>query len=427
MKLENKIWTNFDWPLLLLYISLVIFGCVNLYAVDHGTFFSSSLSIFSSSFGKQCLWICITIVIFVISLFLDTRFYRSLAYAFYVLTLLFALGALIWGVQVGGHRSWLQWGPIQFQPTEFTKFTCALALAKYLDQSTIRLTQRKTQLILCFIILLPVGLILLQRDIGSSLVFSAFIIVLYREGLPPMPILIGEAILVIIVLTLFINRIYLIIGALGLGLTLIGIGKRTFKEIFTVTLITLAIIGLEEGLHLVINQVLKPYQQNRIKALVDPNTDALSISWNVTQSKIAIGSGGLWGKGFLQGTQTKYGFVPEQRTDFIFSTIGEEYGWVGTFIFISVFIGLLLRILYIAERQKLRFARAYGYGVAGVLFVHFMINVGMTLGLMPVIGIPLPFISYGGSSLCAFSMMLFILLRFDAERKYYLSSAQNFS
>ncbi|MEM7055766.1 MAG: rod shape-determining protein RodA, partial [Bacteroidota bacterium] len=221
-------------------------------------------------------------------------------------------------------------------------------------------------------------------------------------------------------LILLIHRAYLIIGTLSLGLLILGIGKTTFKKILVVILITLAVIGLIEGFHLVVNEGLKPHHQNRIRALVDPNADPLGIGWSVTQSKIAIGSGGFWGKGFLKGTQTKYGFVPEQRTDFIFCTIGEEYGWVGALVLISIFIGLLLRILYIAERQKLRFARVYGYGVAAILFFHFMINVGMTIGLMPVIGIPLPFISYGGSSLWASSMMLFILLRLDAERKYYL-------
>lgn len=421
MKVASKIWPNFDWLLVWLYLSLVIFGWLNLYAVGYETFLNPSLFSLASSVGKQFLWISTTLVIFVISLFFDTQFYRSLAYVFYVLTLLFLVGTLLWGVKIGGHSSWFQWGPMQFQSTEFAKLACALALAKYLDRSTAKLTQCKTQLILCFIILLPAGLIWLQGDVGSSLVFSAFIMVLYREGFPLLVILIGLGILTIAVLTLFVNHTYLITGALGLGLILLGIGKRTWKKTLTVALITLATMGLVVGFHLVVSHVLKPHHQDRIKALVDPNADPLGIGWNVTQSKIAIGAGGLWGKGFLKGTQTKYGFVPAQRTDFIFCTIGEEYGWVGALVFISVFIGLLLRMLYVAERQRLRFARVYGYGVAAVLFFHFMINVGMTISLMPVIGIPLPFISYGGSSLWAFSMMLFILLRFDAERKYYVS------
>ena len=421
MKGESKIWANLDWLLLLLYMSLVIFGWLNLYAVGYETALNPSLFHLSRSAGKQFLWIVTTVVIFIISLFFGTQFYRSLAYVFYALALLLLVGTLIWGVKVGGHSSWFQWGSTQFQPTEFAKLACAMALAKHLDKATVKLTQLKTQLTLCFIILLPVGLILLQGDVGSSLVFSAFIIMFYREGFPPFLILIGLAIITISVLTLLINRAYLIIGAFSLGLIIIGIGKKTFKKALIVAPMILATIGLIEGFHLVVNEVLKPHHQNRIKALVDPNADPLGIGWSVTQSKIAIGSGGLWGKGFLKGTQTKYGFVPEQQTDFIFCTIGEEHGWVGALVVISIFIGLLLRTLYIAERQRLRFARVYGYGVAAVLFFHFMINIGMTLGLMPVIGIPLPFISYGGSSLWACSMMLFILLRFDAERKHYLS------
>jgi len=207
----------------------------------------------------------------------------------------------------------------------------------------------------------------------------------------------------------------------AIGLFIMGIGKWTFRQIVVFVLLTLATVSLIEGFHWVFYKALKPHQQNRLKVLVDPHADPLGIGWNVTQSKIAIGSGGFFGKGFLKGTQTKYGFVPEQRTDFIFCTIGEEHGWIGTSIFVATFITLLLRVLYIAERQRLRFARVYGYGVAGVLFFHFAINVGMTIGLMPVIGIPLPFISYGGSSLWAFSMMLFILLRCDMDRKHYLT------
>lgn len=421
MKVASKIWPNLDWLLVWLYLSLVIFGWLNLYAVSYETVLNPSLFSLASSVGKQFLWISTTLVILVIALCFDTQFYRSLAYVFYVFTLLLLVGTLLWGVKIGDHGSWFRWGPVQFQSTEFAKLACALALAKYLDRATVKLTQRKTQLIVCLIILLPAGLILLQGDVGSSLVFSAFIMVLYREGFPPLVILIGLAILTIAILTLLVNHTYLITGVLGLGLILLGIGKRTWKKTLTVALITLATIGLVVGFHGVVSHVLKPRHQNRIKALVDPNADPLGIGWNVTQSKIAIGAGGLWGKGFLKGTQTKYGFVPAQQTDFIFCTIGEEYGWVGALVFISVFIGLLLRVLYVAERLRLRFARVYGYGIAAVLFFHFMINVGMTMSLMPVIGIPLPFISYGGSSLWSFSMMLFILLRFDAERKYYVS------
>jgi rod shape determining protein RodA len=253
---------------------------------------------------------------------------------------------------------------------------------------------------------------------------SAFFIVFYREGLSPLLLLAGMYMVTISVLTLLVPHIYLIIGTLSWALILIGLVRRTLKKIMLVVLVTLGTLVLIEGFNLFVEKMLKPHQQNRIKALFDPNVDPLGIGWNVTQSKIAIGSGGLWGKGFLAGSQTKYGFVPEQSTDFIFCTIGEEHGWIGALLVIGIFLGMISRILYIAERQRLRFARVYGYAVASILFFHFMINIGMTIGIMPVIGIPLPFISYGGSSLWSFSIMLFVLLKFDAERRNYHSWQQ---
>lgn len=405
----------------MLYASLVIFGWFNIYAVSYEPAYNHGLFGVSRSAGKQFLWIITTISIFFISLFFETRFYQSLAYAFYGFTILLLLGTLFWGVSVGGHKAWLQWGG---QPSELAKLACAMAIAKYVDEANAQLTKLKPQLILLSLILFPVVIILLQGDLGSGLVFIAFIIVFYREGLSPWLLLVGISIVTISVLTLLVPRIYLIIGTLSGALILIGLVRKTLKKIMLVVLMTLGTLVLIEGFNFFVEKILKPHQQNRIKALFDPNVDPLGIGWNVTQSKIAIGSGGLWGKGFLQGSQTKYGFVPEQSTDFIFCTIGEEHGWIGSLLVISIFLGMISRILYIAERQRLRFARVYGYAVASVLFFHFMINIGMTIGLMPVIGIPLPFISYGGSSLWSFSVMLFVLLKFDAERKNYHSWQQ---
>ncbi len=421
MKTENKIFAHIDWLLLALYASLVIFGWFNLHAVSYEQGLQQSLFDLSRSAGKQFLWIATTGVIFVIILFFDTSFYQSLAYALYFLAILLLVSTFFFGISVGGHKAWLQWKGIQFQSAEFAKLACAIAIAKHLGDANAKLTQLKTQLEVLCITLLPVALILLQGDLGSSLVFSAFVIVFYREGLSPWLLLIGLFIVTVSLLTLLIARSYLIIGTFSLALLIIGMSKKTVKRIMLVSLMTLGNLTFIEGVHLFVEKVLKPHQQNRIKALINPNIDPLGIGWNVTQAKIAIGSGGLWGKGFLKGTQTKYGFVPEQSTDFIFCTIGEEHGWVGASLVIVVFLVLISRVLYIAERQRLRFSRVYGYAVASILFFHFMVNIGMTIGLMPVIGIPLPFVSYGGSSLWSFSLMLFILLRFDAERKNYLS------
>jgi rod shape determining protein RodA len=421
LKTKRKIFAHVDWPLLVLYVTLVVFGWFNIYAVSYEPELNRNLFDLSGSAGKQFLWITTTIFLFFISLFFEARFYQSLAYVFYAFAMLLMLGTLVWGVSIGGHRAWFPWGG---QPSELAKLACAMAIARYIDEANMQLTQLKPQLILWGLILLPVVMILLQGDVGSGLVFVAFAIVLYREGLSSWVLLVGVSTVTISVLTLLVPRIYLIIGTISLALILIGLVRKTLKKSVLVVLMTISTLVLIEGFHILIDKVLKPHQQNRIKALVDPNVDPLGIGWNVTQSKIAIGSGGLWGKGFLQGSQTKYGFVPEQRTDFIFCTIGEEHGWMGAVLVISIFLGLMSRILYIAERQRLRFARVFGYAVASVLFFHFMINVGMTIGLMPVIGIPLPFISYGGSSLWSFSLMLFVLLKFDAERENYCSWRQ---
>ena len=271
------------------------------------------------------------------------------------------------------------------------------------------------------LILLPTVLIVLQGDVGSALVFSSFCIVLYREGWSRLIFLLGLWVIGIFVLSLLLSTTYLIIGTISIGMLLIGVNRSSFKKVLLVVSIIITTICFVEGIESVLGNVLKPHQQNRIKVLLNPQVDPLGIGWNVMQAKIAIGAGGLWGKGFLQGTQTKYGFVPEQRKDFIFCTIGEEYGFVGSCLFIMLFMGFIFRILYIAERQRLRFARVYGYGVASILFFHFFVNIGMTIGILPVIGIPLPFISYGGSSLWAFSLMLFVLLKMDAERMLYRS------
>lgn len=417
MKIANNIFIRIDWLLLVLYASLVLFGWCNIYAVSYEPGRHQSLFDLSTSIaGKQFIWILTTFLLCLFVFFFDTRFYQTLAYVFYAVAVLLLISTLVWGISIGGHRAWLQWGG---QPSEPAKLACAMAVAKYVDEAYPRFTRLKPQLILLGLILLPIGLILLQGDMGSSLVFGAFAIVFYREGLFHWLLSVGVYIVAISVLTLAVLRIYLIIGTLGLALLLIGLGRKNLKSIMFVVLVAVCTLVLIESLHLFVDKVLQPHQQHRIKALFDPHVDPLGISWNVTQSKIAIGSGGFWGKGFLQGSQTKYGFVPEQSTDFIFCTIGEEYGWVGVLLVIGIFLGLLSRIIHIAEQQKSRFVRVYGYSVASILFFHFMINIGMTIGLMPVVGIPLPFISYGGSSLWSFSLMLFVLLKFDAERKNY--------
>jgi rod shape determining protein RodA len=263
----------------------------------------------------------------------------------------------------------------------------------------------------------PMILILLQKDMGTALVFAVFVVVFFREGMSPFLILIGLASAIIFVLTLLVdNEYYLYLGVGALLVLAILMGRKKFKRIALLVTGALAIVIVIESVDYIVTDVLKPHQQNRIKALINPDADPLGFGWNVTQSKIAIGSGGFLGKGFLEGTQTKYDFVPEQSTDFIFCTIGEEHGWIGSLFTIALFMVLLLRIVFLAERQKNKFARVYGYSVACILFFHFAVNIGMTVGLFPVIGIPLPFFSYGGSSLWGFTILLFIFLKLDAHR-----------
>lgn len=275
----------------------------------------------------------------------------------------------------------------------------------------------RNQAILFLMIGLPMVLILVQKDTGTVLVFTAFVLVFYREGMSPFLLIVGICAAAIFVLTLLVsNKIYLHIGIATFLLVLVAVGKKKFKHIAFLTLGALIISGVIESVDYVVTDVLKPHQQNRVKALINPNADPLGYGWNVTQSKIAIGSGGFTGKGFLKGTQTKFDFVPEQSTDFIFCTIGEEYGWLGSLVTIGLLLGLQLRILFLAERQKNRFARSFGYSVASIFFFHFAINIGMTIGLFPVIGIPLPFFSYGGSSLWGFTILLFVLLKLDSHR-----------
>jgi rod shape determining protein RodA len=274
---------------------------------------------------------------------------------------------------------------------------------------------------LLIIIGVPMLLILMQKDTGTALVFTVFVLVFFREGMSPFLLIVGVAAILLFVLALLVeNEIYLYIGVAVILAAAIFFGKKKFKRISILTAGAIAICCVIGSVDYVITDVLKPHQQNRIKALINPDSDPLGYGWNVTQSKIAIGSGGFLGKGFLKGTQTKFDFVPEQSTDFIFCTIGEEQGWIGSLFVIALFMALLLRITFLAERQKNRFARAYGYSVACIFFFHFAVNIGMTIGLFPVIGIPLPFFSYGGSSLWAFTILLFILLKLDAHRSQVL-------
>lgn len=405
-----------DWITVALYIAIVFLGWLNIYAVTYDP--ESNLSIFNIyiNSGRQLIFIAGAFVIIMAILIIDMRFYETFAYIIYGAILFLLLLVPIIGKEVGGNKAWLGIGSFGVQPSEFAKFATALAVAKFMGSIGFRMDNIRNQAILFVMIGAPMVLILLQKDTGTALVFTVFTVVFFREGMSPFLIIAGIIAAIIFVLTLLVNEYYLFAGIGVILISAIILGKKKSKRIAYLTAGAIALCGIIKSVDYVVTDVLKPHQQNRVKALINPDADPLGFGWNVTQSKIAIGSGGFFGKGFLQGTQTKFNFVPEQSTDFIFCTIGEEHGWLGSLFTMSLFMALMLRVIFLAERQKNRFARVYGYSVGCIFFFHFAINIGMTIGLFPVIGIPLPFFSYGGSGLWGFTILLFILLKLDVHR-----------
>lgn len=418
MRRDSDISGSIDWTTVMLYMGLVTFGWLNILAAIYDEGAKQALFALSTNSGRQLLFIGAAIVIAFAITIIDLRFYETFAYVFYGIILFALLLVPIIGKEVGGNKAWIGIGSFGVQPSEFAKFVTALAVAKYIGSVGFRMDSWRSQATLFAMIGVPMGLILLQKDTGTALVFTSFVLVFFREGMSPFLLIVGVCAATLFVLTLLIpNPIYLY-AAIGMILVALIVfeRKRKLKKIVLLTVGAVMISGVIASVDYVVKDVLKPHQQNRIKALINPDADPLGFGWNVTQSKIAIGSGRFIGKGFLKGTQTKFDFVPEQSTDFIFCTVGEEHGWVGSAIVIVTFVTLLLRIIYLAERQKNRFTRAYGYSVACIFFFHFAVNIGMTVGLFPVIGIPLPFFSYGGSALWGFTILLFILLKLDAHR-----------
>ena len=416
MRRNVDILSEIDWFTVLLFYCLVLFGWLNIYAADYDENVVQSIFSLTVNSGKQLIFIGFTVIIVTFILAIDFKFYNTFAYVIYGVIMLMLVGVMLFAREINGARSWIQIGQFSLQPSELAKFATALALARYMSAQDFKIKKVRNQVGITFIIGLPMALIVLQGDLGTALVFSAFILVLFREGMSPVLLIAGISMAALFILTLLMKQTTLFISIGVIGLVVILASEKTFKRIAIIIAVVLLIAVTIKGIDYAFYKILKPHQQNRILVLLNPNIDPLGAGWNVTQSKIAIGSGGLSGKGFLKGTQTKFDFVPEQSTDFIFCTIGEEHGWIGSLVLISLFITLLLRIIYIAERQKQRFTRIFGYAVASILFLHFTINIGMTIGLFPVIGIPLPFFSYGGSSLVAFTIFLFILLKLDAHR-----------
>lgn len=415
MRSRKSIFNNIDWLTVFLYLTLVLVGWVSIYSAVYD---ESHHSIFDTSqrYGKQLIWIVAACFLALMILMIDSKFFSTFSYLFYGLGIISLLAVLVVGTKISGSRSWFQFGSFGLQPSEFTKFITCLALAKYLTTFNVSLSRFKHIFVAGVIIGTPALLILLQPDTGSTLVYISLILVLFREGLSGKFLIIGVTAITLFILTLLFNKFYVIGGLLfALSLFFFYLTKSK-RNIFSLILILLIGGGYIFSVDYTFENVLQAHQKKRINVLIGKESDPRGAGYNVNQSKIAIGSGGLTGKGFLKGTQTKFNFVPEQSTDFIFCTIGEEWGFLGSLFVIVLFLILMARLIMIAERQRSAFSRMYGYGVASIIFFHFMVNIGMTIGLAPVIGIPLPFLSYGGSSLWAFTILLFIFLRQDATR-----------
>lgn len=473
MRRSVNIWTRIDKLTIIIFSVMVIMGWFNIYAAVYNEEHKEILD-FSQRYGKQFIWILASFILAIIVVIIDTRFYLFFSWAVYGVLIFLLILVLFIGKEVNGARSWFEFGSLSLQPSEFAKFATALALASYLNDHRQELTKLRSILPAVGIILLPALLTSRQPDMGSTIVFFSFFIVLFREGMSPYVFVSGLLAIILFFLTLLIDNVILETGLVvvaffltwfvtkkirlslsGIGIILLTGGLLFLLDHFVleslgyenIIIVTLILAGLTftyyiyqkkafgilviylfligsvlyiNTVDMAFNTLLKPHQRERVEIMLGFKSDPHGTGYNLNQSLISVGSGGFGGKGYLQGTQTKFKFVPAQSTDFIFCTVGEEWGFIGSLVIVGLYLFLFLRLIKLAERQRSVFSRIYGYGVVSVLFTHFFINIGMTIGLVPVIGIPLPFFSYGGSSLWGFTILLFIFLRLDASRTEYL-------
>ncbi len=415
MREDKGIFYRIDWVVVGLYLALVFIGWLNIYAAVYNETHNHIVDL-SQKYGKQMIFIIAAILLALGILIIDPKFFSQFAWFIYGFFLLMLIIVIFSGREIAGSRGWFAIGGFGIQPAEFAKMATALALAKYLGTLDVSIARFRSLAIASAIILVPAVVVLLQHDTGSAIVFLALVIVLYRAGLTGLVPLAFIVLPVLGILSLLVPKLILVVVLLLVAGSFYFFSNRKLRTILMTSAILLGSVGFVFSVDYGVNRILEPHQRNRIHVLLGQDVDLKGAGYNVNQSLIAIGSGRFFGKGFLQGTQTKYNFVPEQSTDFIFCTVGEEWGFLGSAIMLILYLSLFIRIILMAERQRSRFSRYYGYGVASILFFHFAINIGMTLGLMPVIGIPLPFVSYGGSSLWAFTVLLFIFIRQDSYR-----------
>ena len=417
-KINISIFSN-DIIITLCYIILVFFGFISIYSSQYSEELPF-VSLKNESF-KQLIWILICLIIFFIIQIIEYRFIFDLAGPLYFLSIILLVSVLLFGQEVKSSVSWFNFFGLKFQPSEFAKFSTALILAKVFDSSNLKVDSVKSLIKVSTLILIPFILILFQGDTGTALVYFSFFLVLLREGLSLKFFFIALSFVVIFMMGIILEKTILYTIFTILFLIIVGLSIKDFKRIINSSIFFVLVILVINGQDFLMNNVLKPHQKKRIESLINPNADPLGAGWNVTQSKIAIGSGSFLGKGYMEGSQTSFNFVPFQSTDFIFSVIGEEFGYLGSMIFIILYFIFLYRILILAENQKDKFARVFGYSVFSIIFFHFFVNISMTLGLFPVVGIPLPFVSYGGSSLLSFSLLIFIFLKLNSFKPSLLS------
>ena len=469
MKRRVNIIKNIDWLTVIIFFLLIVFGWLNIYAAVYNEPHRSIFDL-SQLYGKQLLWIFAAVILAGSLFLIDEKFFFFFSYPIYGLSLLSLILVLLFGTEIHGSKSWFVIWNFNFQPSEFAKIATSLALAKYVSSYNFKINKFWNIVIIFLIVLLPALLIAMEPDMGTAIIFCSFLLVIYREGFSEIILFIGILFIGLFLLTLLVDKLFILGGLIFIAFLLLWLMRRKIS----ISLLALLILAVSSGIiyglsriyhwnvsyysiitigllislpfylfyairkkmrsvlilagclvisviftfsvDYVYHDILKEHQQTRVNILLGIESDPLGHGYNVNQSKIAIGSGGFIGKGFLKGTQTKFDFVPEQSTDFIFCTVGEEWGFIGTFLVVGLFLLLMLRLIKIAERQRSDFSRIYGYGVIVIIFIHFTINIGMTIGLLPVIGIPLPFFSYGGSSLWAFTILLFIMIRLDASR-----------
>jgi rod shape determining protein RodA len=419
---ENQRRFKFDWITIILFLLLVGFGYLNILSASH---IGEITSYFDTSqlYGKHLIFVGLTFILIVLILSFEAKFYERFASIIYLVAMLALIGLFIFGKDVNGARSWYGIGSMTIQPSEFAKFATALAVAKYISDLQTNMKTLKDQVRVAAIILIPALLILLQNDAGSTIVYIAFFFVFYREGLQQIYLMVALSLMILAVLALKFGIIVAGLATLVVLLARYFLRKKKSGSILQYVAVLIVCVGFSYGVRLFYQHVLKPHQQNRISLWLRLEKDPAKLermkkeeAYNLIQSEQAISSGGWTGKGFLQGTRTTGKFVPEQHTDYIFSTVGEEWGFWGSSFVVLLFVTLIIRVLYLAESQKSQFSRVYGYGVASILFIHFTINTGMVMGLIPTVGIPLPFFSYGGSGLWGFTILLFIFVKLDSNK-----------